>query len=164
MADTSASLLWTRRVTNSKEHVGFLAPESFRTQEASGTIQSSAYYGGLCLSPQNYLLNTQARIKWRLFYWIWALQLGDLVSTSRSEAVASFPSCGFASDPSTRGRVVQEKELWRQEKGVCVGSAARQIAVCLRASHLTSLHHFPQQQNERTELDFIHLLCIPCSI
>lgn len=41
-----ASLLWTCRVTNSKEHFGCLAPQSFRTQEASGTIQSSLYYEG----------------------------------------------------------------------------------------------------------------------
>lgn len=51
--------------------------------------------------------------------------------------------------------------MWSRRKnsggkkgGVCVGSAAPQIAVHLAASYLTSLSHFPQQQNERIELEF----------
>lgn len=59
-----------------RRHGGFLAPRSFRTQETSGTIQSSGYQGGLCLSPQNSSLTTQMRIKWRIPYWIWAPQSG----------------------------------------------------------------------------------------
>lgn len=48
----------------------------------------------------------------------------------------------------------RKKNCGGKKGGVCVGSADPQIAVHLAASYLTSLSHFPQQQNETIELEF----------
>ena len=63
--------LWTCKVTEPKEHFGFLAPQSFRTQETRDNSELQVPWRALSESSE---LFTQMRIKWRIFYWIWAPQ------------------------------------------------------------------------------------------